>query len=479
MKKPLYENSLSKYQTSFVESESQLQELLELDKLPSNEILKIHFKVTNKGRNKLVFKLVLNKDIWIKLTSNKNHTYFEKIIYAKNWYGPKKISYRKSIFFTEKNKYHVDKIEWFYSDNKYLKVRENFINMLAAMEGLEEELFYLPHPPESCQKILDNYFLISENLKKDSFKHHFTLGDNLQKISDNINTLSFKEMVANSKTRLPIQYFHEQENKDLPDFGGFLPTYILNYKTIIQSKSNGDPHDVVLTNIYFHLFNDQKTSIFCVRYKIDDTFIVEFNPQKNELKYKQILISNKFTDYDNLEDRVTITLEDNVFPVKFKRILLPKLLANYGLPRIFEFNPTNSQFKNKMKFKQGYKTQIIKKLYRDNVDLDENYRIFAHLLHRQKNRDTIDEVLAIAGDYKNGIDEDTKELLVMNYQELVDELPKSDTAKVIFNDLYLLIQDYSEAKNREPSILVRKIQELIKTFHREESLSDYIIIEEH
>ena len=145
MKKPLYENSLSKYQTTFVESESQLQELLELDKLPSNEILKTHFKVTNKGRNKLVFKLVLNKDIWIKLTSNKNHTYFEKIIYAKNWYGPKKISYRKSIFFTEKNKYHVDKIEWFYSDNKYLKVRENFINMLAAMEGLEEELFYLPH----------------------------------------------------------------------------------------------------------------------------------------------------------------------------------------------------------------------------------------------------------------------------------------------------------------------------------------------
>jgi hypothetical protein len=286
-------------------------------------------------------------------------------------------------------------------------------------------------------------------------------------------------MVANSNTRLPIQYFHEQKNKELPDFGGFLPTYILNYKTIIQSKSNGDPHDVVLTNIYFHLFNDQKTSIFCVRYKIDDTFIVEFNPQKNELKYKQILISNKFTDYDNLEDRVTITLEDNIFPVKFKRVLLPKLLANYGLPRIFEFNPTNSQFKNKMKFKQGYKTQIIKKLYRDNVDLDENYRIFAHLLYRQKSRDTIDEVLAIAGDYKNGIDEDTKELLVINYQELVDELPKSDTAKVIFNDLYLLIQDYSEAKNREPSILVRKIQELIKTFHREESFLDYITIEEY
>ena len=321
--------------------------------------------------------------------------------------------------------------------------------------------------------------MISEKLKKDSFKNYFILDNNFEKLSDKVNNIPFKEMVANSKTRLPIEYFHEQKDHKYPDLTNILPAYILNYQHIVQSKENGDPHNVVLTNIYFHLFDNQRTSVFCVRYKIDDTFIVEFNPQKNELKYKQILISNKFTDYDNLEDRVTITLEDNVFPVKFKRILLPKLLANYGLPRIFEFNPTNSQFKNKMKFKQGYKTQIIKKLYRDNVDLDENYRIFAHLLHRQKNRDTIDEVLAIAGDYKNGIDEDTKELLVMNYQELVDELPKSDTAKVIFNDLYLLIQDYSEAKNREPSILVRKIQELIKTFHREESLSDYIIIEEH
>ncbi len=478
MKKTLYDNSLSKYQTSFVESESQLDELLHIDKLPSNEILKKHFKVANKGKNKFVFKLILNKDIWIKLTSNKNLTYFEKIIYAKNWYGPKKISYRKTIFFTDRNNYHVDKVEWFYSDKKRLVVRENFINMLAAMEGIEEELFYLPYPPEQCQKVLDDYFIISENLKKESFKNHFTLGKDLSKISHNINTLSFKEMAANSKTKQPMQYFHEQEDKSFPDFCQVLPTYLMNYNIVIQSKSKGDTHDVVLSNIYFHLFDNQRVSIFCVRYKIDGTFIVEFNPKNNELKYKQILISNKFSDFDKIDDRVTITMENDHFPVTFKRILLPRFLGNYGLPRIFEFNQHNDNFKNKLKFKQGYKTQIIKKLYRDNIDLNENYRIFANLLHRQKDNSTIDEVLSIVGDYKKGIDDGTKDLLIMNYQELNDELTKNQIAKTIFDQLHLMIKRYSDETQREPSTLVQNIQDYLKTFERKESLEDYLVIEE-
>lgn len=198
MNKVLYDKSMIR-DDAFLSDIEDVNDLLNFKNLPTREFLEKNSAKTTTDKNKITYKIIVDKDTWIKFNTNLNFSQIEKIIYSKNWYGPKKITYHRLMFWSKEPKYYVNKIEWFFGDKNYLKVTQIFINMLASMEKLNVEDFYLPDPPKKCRDILDNYFLISKDKQNEKFNTQFSLNNDFKTLSDTARKLSFKEMVANSK----------------------------------------------------------------------------------------------------------------------------------------------------------------------------------------------------------------------------------------------------------------------------------------
>ena len=440
-------------EVKMIDENNNIGDILHINKIPDKNFLKKYGEEFKNIKNKITYKIIINDDLWVKFITNKNLTLIEKIIYSKNWFGPKKIRYSNTISWSSKNKYYINHVEWFSNDKERLNINKNHIDMISDLEKISRDDFYLPTPPKKYRDALDKYFLFSKIKDTEEFNNCFLLSNDLDGFQEKIKKLTFENLITNSTSKESTENYSEQENFKMPYFSKMIPSYVLSYKNKIQSKDKGDKHDVVLTNVYLHLFKDKIISIYKIRYKIDNKFIAEFNPLKKELSYKQIKIGSEKNE-DEFGKDITITLTNNCFPITYKRILLPMALAKYGLPRVFEFNIENDNFKNKLNFKQGYKTEIIKKLYKKYVQTDLNYMAFAFLFFKQKRKDGIDEIIKIAENYQHGISTETRELLVMNYQYLNDEIPKINRYKKIHDFYFKTIKDYSEINVKNPVSLI-------------------------